>query len=39
MHRVMKQEVKTANEDVFEKLPVPAALRKMILPAVTSQAS
>ena len=37
MHRVMKQEVKTANEDVFEKLPVPAALRKMILPAVTSQ--
>lgn len=37
MHRVMKQEVKTANEDVFEKLPVPVALRKMILPAVTSQ--
>ena len=27
----------TGQEDVFQSLPVPAALRKMILPAVTSQ--
>ena len=26
-----------SREDVFERLPVPAALRKMILPAVASQ--
>ncbi len=33
----MKQNTKTLQEDVFENLPVPSALRVMILPAVTSQ--
>ena len=33
----MKQAAKTSQEDVFEKLPIPTALRIMILPAVVSQ--
>ena len=33
----MQTKANSAREDVFEKLPIPAALRKMILPAVTSQ--
>ena len=33
----MQTKAISTQEDVFEKLPVPAALRKMILPAVTSQ--
>ena len=33
----MKQKMRTSQEDVFKNLPVPAALRTMIVPAVTSQ--
>lgn len=33
----MKQKMHTSQEDVFKNLPVPAALRTMIVPAVTSQ--
>ena len=33
----MKKETNTSREDVFQNLPVPSALRIMIIPAVTSQ--
>ena len=33
----MQTTVRSAREDVFENLPIPSALAKMILPAVTSQ--
>ena len=33
----MEKTIKTSREDVFETLPIPQALRVMILPAVTSQ--
>ncbi len=33
----MRQKTKLAREDIFRNLPVPAALRVMIVPAVTSQ--
>lgn len=33
----MKKETNTSREDVFQNLPVPSALRVMIIPAVTSQ--
>lgn len=33
----MQTAVRSAREDIFEKLPIPSALAKMILPAVTSQ--
>lgn len=33
----MQTTVRSAREDVFANLPVPTALRKMIIPAVTSQ--
>ena len=33
----MNSNTKTSREDVFRELPVPSALRAMILPAVTSQ--
>ena len=33
----MKKEKNTSREDVFQNLPVPSALRVMIIPAVTSQ--
>lgn len=33
----MQTAVRSAREDVFENLPIPSALAKMILPAVTSQ--
>ena len=33
----MQANVNSSQEDVFEHLPVPAALRKMIIPAVSSQ--
>ena len=33
----MQEGVRSSQEDVFEHLPIPAALRKMIVPAVTSQ--
>lgn len=34
---IMQTNVSSAREDVFAKLPVPAALRKMIIPAISSQ--
>ena len=30
-------QVQTQQEDVFQNLPIPSALRKMIVPAVASQ--
>ena len=33
----MQEGVRSSQEDVFEHLPIPIALRKMIVPAVTSQ--
>ena len=33
----MQTKEKTAQEDVFRDLPVPTALRQMVIPAVTSQ--
>lgn len=33
----MKQVTKTSRDDIFQNLPIPAALRAMIVPAVTSQ--
>ena len=33
----MQANVSSSREDVFEKLPIPTALRKMIIPAISSQ--
>ena len=33
----MQAKANSSREDIFQKLPIPAALRKMIVPAVTSQ--
>ena len=33
----MQETMRSSQEDVFEHLPIPTALRKMIIPAVTSQ--
>ena len=33
----MQETMRSSQEDVFEHLPIPIALRKMIVPAVTSQ--
>ena len=33
----MQAQKSLSKDDIFQKLPVPAALRKMILPAVASQ--
>lgn len=33
----MQKHMQSTNEEIFEQLPVPAALRKMVVPAVTSQ--
>lgn len=33
----MKQKAETSREDVFKSLPIPSALRIMVVPAVTSQ--
>lgn len=35
--RSMKQNTAASREDVFQNLPVPSALRVMVVPAVTSQ--
>ncbi len=34
---MMQNKMQATNEEIFEQLPVPAALRKMVVPAVTSQ--
>ena len=34
---MMQNKMQSTNEEIFEQLPVPAALRKMVVPAVTSQ--
>lgn len=33
----MKQHTETSREDIFQKLPVPTALRMMVVPSITSQ--
>ncbi len=33
----MQAKVTSSQQDIFQNLPVPSALRKMILPAISSQ--